>query len=102
MRGADLSDVNLAGGSIRESCLDQGILSDAKLMLTNFTGTSFVGADFSRAIVFGTIFDEADLSDADLRSAQGLTQEQLDSAYGNTGTLLPEALGGYEMRIKAT
>jgi uncharacterized protein YjbI with pentapeptide repeats len=102
LRGADLSDINLAGGTIRESCLDRGILGDAKLMLTNFTGTSFVGADFSRAIVFGTIFDEADLSDADLRSAQGLTEEQLDSAYGNAGTLLPESLAGYKMGIKVT
>ena len=102
LRGADFSDANIAGGSIRESCLDGSNMSDAKLMLTNLTGTTFIGADFNRAIVFGTIFDQTDLRDADLRSAQGLTPEQLDVAYGNPGTLLPESLGSYKMKAKPT
>jgi uncharacterized protein YjbI with pentapeptide repeats len=38
--------------------------------------------------------DGADLSDADLGDADGLTQHQLDRAHCNPGTKLPAGLTG--------
>jgi len=38
--------------------------------------------------------DGADLSDADLRGAEGLTQAQIDRAHCTSGTRLPEGLRG--------
>jgi uncharacterized protein YjbI with pentapeptide repeats len=100
MCGADLTDTNLAGGSARESALDNVNLTDAKLMIVDFSGSSLTGADFKRAVIFGAILDGTDLADADLRSALGLTEEQLAAAYGNSGTQLPEAFAGYAMTEK--
>jgi hypothetical protein len=40
--------------------------------------------------------DSADLSDANLDGAEGLTQGQLDRAHRNSGTKLPVGLTGVE------
>jgi uncharacterized protein YjbI with pentapeptide repeats len=73
------------------------IFSKADLTGTDFTSADLVGANLRgarlhRVNLRSTYLLNADLSDADLRSALGLTQEQLDSAWGNKETLLPPEL----------
>ena len=102
MRDADLTDANLAGATARECDLDNVDFTEAKLMMVDFSDTSLRGAVFTRAVIFAATLNGADLSDADLRAAQGLSQEQLDTAYGNRGTRLPEAFAAYAMTEKPT
>jgi uncharacterized protein YjbI with pentapeptide repeats len=47
------------------------------------------GAFLSDTDLYGAKLDRADLSDADLSTASGLTQAQLDHACGNPATRLP-------------
>lgn len=98
LRGADLRDANLAGATFRESALDDANLTDAKLMMVDFSGASLSGAALTRAVLFGAILERVDLSDADLSSAQGLTLEQLETAYGNPRTRLPAAFAAYVLQ----
>ncbi len=66
----------------------------AKLNNSDFTGADFTSAvftnvEFGDAIVYNANFTKADLSGANLRSAQGLTQKQINLACGNDVTKLP-------------
>jgi len=57
-------------------------------------GASLRAVDLRGAYLRLARLEGADLSDADLRGAEGLTQAQIDRAYCNTGTRLPEGLKG--------
>ena len=76
---------------MRDCLLDDAELTEAKLMLVDFSGSSLRRARLPRAVMFGAILDGADISDADLSSVMGLTAAQLAGAYGNHGTRLPAA-----------
>lgn len=54
---------------------------------TTVSTTSKLNVDLTGANLAG-----ADLSNADLSGATGLTQSQLNGAYGNEGTVLPAGL----------
>jgi uncharacterized protein YjbI with pentapeptide repeats len=49
-------------------------------------------ADLNKADLRGANLGLADLGGADLRGARNLNQRQLDSAWGNAATKLPEGL----------
>lgn len=89
LRDADLESTDLRGVNLRMADLRNGCLKWADLQ----------SADLRRANLEGADFHEANLRDADLRGANlrganlsgviGLTQPQLDAAYGDPGTVLP-------------
>ena len=112
MRGAVFEDATLTGASLTHSSLQQAKLNRAELARGQFHDNDFSGADFSHARLAdanlarsrftdarldgadlsGASLDGADLSGASLRTAQGLTQAQLDAACGDGRTTLPDEL----------
>lgn len=124
LRGANLSDARLCNFTTTQADIQKGLkrrdekwsdldlmsmelsqptavsrltysdLSDAILKRTTLAGCKLLSADFA-----GTDLDEADIRAADLRRAQNLTQEQIESAYGSKDqkgsppdTMLPDDL----------
>jgi len=97
LRQANLSLATMNGSSFRNANL-----SVANLFGARFTGASFARANLERATLVGAYFGGADmtganlaganLSGADLRTAKGLTQEQLSVACGDGSTRLPSGL----------
>jgi uncharacterized protein YjbI with pentapeptide repeats len=111
-RGAKLSGVNLSGFRLAGCNFDDCLLAGAKLTRTDLSGGSLCGVDFHGADLRDCDFSEGDLSGADLTGARvgganftnanvggailtdaaGLAQEQLDQAFGDTDTAVPERL----------
>ena len=111
-RGATLSGVNLSGFRLAQSRFDRCRLAGARLAGADLSGASLAGADLNGADLRRADFSEADLSDADftrarvasanftsaniggaiLSEANGLIQEQLDQAFGDSGTAVPERM----------
>jgi uncharacterized protein YjbI with pentapeptide repeats len=107
LRGIDLDGVNLSGAVLRDTYLGDATLSgadlsfadlsdaglrDADLSVADLRGADLSGADLSDAKLHGTSMAGAILAYVDLRKVRGLTQEQIYSAIGNGGTLLPHYL----------
>jgi Pentapeptide repeats (8 copies) len=87
LRGANLTGANLSGANLLGADLSGTNLFGAELHWANLFGANLRGANlsianFSYAILFG----------ADLIEAQGLTQSQIDSAFGDANTKLPPDL----------
>jgi len=82
LRGADLSVADLFGGRFTGASFAHANLRDA-----NLVGAYFGSTDFSGAGLVGAI-----LSGAEMETARGLTQEQLDTACGDQETRLPAGL----------
>lgn len=80
--GSNLSVANLFGGRFSGANFSGANLSKATLV-----GGYFGGANFSRANISG-----ANLGGADLLSAKGLTQSQLNTACGDAYTKLRKGL----------
>ena len=124
LTNAVLRDATLTHASLRRSRFASADLRRADLTSGRFEGSDFVRADMSSVIARGAVFADADLtgarlpmanlseadlsgatlSGADLRDAQGLTQEQLDTACGDGETRLPDGLyiGYCEAELAAT
>lgn len=103
---------NFTGSRIRQADLtiaiaDRANFTGANLSLTNLfgaraTGANFTGANLDGAQLVGAYLgsarftgarmDGANLSGAELETAQGLTQEQLNTACGDATTTLPAGL----------
>ncbi|MHC0432894.1 pentapeptide repeat-containing protein [Streptomyces sp. O3] len=81
-RGADLVGARLRGARLRGANLRGALLVAADLS----------GADLRTADLIGADLRDADVRGADLRGALFVTQAQLDTAKGDAGTRLPEAL----------
>jgi uncharacterized protein YjbI with pentapeptide repeats len=83
LRGADLTGAYLKGAHmvahLRGASLRDADLEGAIMMLTDLTGV-----DLTSAVLKGAMLDGADLT-----NAIGVTQEQIDSAIGDTSTKLP-------------
>ncbi len=97
LRGADLQGANLLGANLQDANLqDAGLqganLLDANLLRTNLRGAGLLGADLLRANLLGADLRDANLRDADLSGALDLEQDQLDLAFGDWRTRLPEGL----------
>ncbi len=73
--GANLSQTNLSGANLSEADLYGADLTGANLSMANLSWVDLYEAGLSGANLFGI-----DLSGTDLRTAIGLTQDQLDSA----------------------
>jgi len=79
---ADLRDANLIGADLTGAHLVDANLGKAKLTYANLKGANLENAKLSGA----------DISKADLRMAVNLTQDQINSASGDSATQLPANL----------
>ena len=87
LRGVDLKGANLSSAALWFADLTGSDLKDADL-----TGVDLYGVNLTDVNLSGADFRGADLSSADFSETSGLTQDQIDSAYGNAETKLPEGL----------
>lgn len=114
---ADLDYEDISHKNFSKSRLRQADMSLSTADYTNFVGTdlsianmyglratgaNFSGANLERAVMVGGYFNganfsganlsAADLSGAELKTAKGLTQAQLNKACGDQTTILPKGL----------
>jgi uncharacterized protein YjbI with pentapeptide repeats len=102
--GADLTGVKFRGADLRAANFTDGILDNAdfkyadlerarfpngSLYRANFDNTNLVDAYFGDVDLSGVTFQSAFLVSADLRRVSNLSQEQLNSAFGDADTVLP-------------
>jgi Pentapeptide repeats (8 copies) len=94
--GADLSDANLSGVNLSYASLNSANLSSASLDFADLSHASFDSAILSGAGFWKAILDYASLNDAYIYGAYllelaiGLTREQIESAWIDERTGLPE------------
>jgi len=106
--GANLSEADLSGANLRGAKPFGADLQRANLRGVNLSGANLRGASLKRADLSGADLNEAYLSGADLgdeanlRDAKRLTQEQIDEAYGDQTTQLPDHLKRPESWSKST
>jgi hypothetical protein len=99
---ANLEGANLVGSHLSEAILDSAnldgaglngaYLDDARLNGARLNGARLDGVNFLWASLYGADLRDASLSGADLRAAFGLTREQIESAWIDERTALPEDL----------
>jgi hypothetical protein len=92
LRGADLREAHLKRTYLFGAHLEGADLTGAYLEGANLTWAHLEGARLEAAHLEGANLTWAHLEGADLRRAEGLTQAQIDGAYGDVATTLPEGL----------
>jgi len=95
LQGADLSGAYLSYTRLRGAGLSYANLQKVDMSYMNLGGADLRNADLRGANLTGANLKDADLENAclrgaDLSEAQGLTQSQLEEAYGDSETTLPE------------
>ena len=85
---------NFAGASMLGANLDEGHFERASFHNANFFGASLASGSFPGADFSGATLNHANLSGADLATAKGLTQAQVDQACSTPTTKLPSGLVG--------
>ena len=97
LQGADLREAKLQGANLVRAQLQGARLWNAQLQRANLGGAQLQGADLRAA----AMDEETDLRSASLRGARlryvdytqvGLTQEQVDSVFGDDTVALPEGI----------
>ena len=94
LEGAILWKANLMKADLGGAHLEKAILQEARIEKAYLWGAHLEGAKFWKAHLDGAGFsgarlEEANLQGVDLRAANGLTQEQIDSANISEKTMLP-------------
>jgi uncharacterized protein YjbI with pentapeptide repeats len=97
LRYAYLGWAHLQGAWLHRADLQGASLQKANLQRANLRETNLQGANLGEANLQGANLGEANLRGASLRGANlqgavGLTQEQLDTAFGDSETKLPSGL----------
>jgi uncharacterized protein YjbI with pentapeptide repeats len=87
LAGARLADADLSGAS-----LFGANLQNADLRRANLSDADVSEADFSRAKVNAANFSNVNISGTILADVQGFIQDQLDLAFGDSETALPERM----------
>lgn len=95
--GADLRSCKLIGAYLEGTILSTANVSEANLFEANLVEANFCEANLSYTNLVGTNLkeaklDEANLCGADLTRAKNIEQQQIDSAFGNSNTILPDYL----------
>lgn len=90
LSGADLTRVNLTFANLTDTNLSGATLVMANLEGADLRWANLSGANLVGARLIGVDLEECNLAGADLRTAEDLTQEQLDSTKGDAKTVLPE------------
>jgi hypothetical protein len=83
LAGAHLEEAELSGANLRRAYLVDAHLEDARLGVALLEYARLTGAHLQRAHL-----RETHLDGADLRGAEGLTQAQIDQAFGDVATAL--------------
>ena len=94
---ADMSEAMLAQANAQNGVFIRTDLRKANLLGTKFRQSNLSEANLSRDLLFQTDFagaklESANFRDADVSIAVGLTQSQIDSAFGNERTKLPTGI----------
>ena len=92
LSGASLKEAGLVGAHLEGALLENANLERAKCNGTHFEGTNLDSANFKRVTLNTATIHDAYVSNADLASANGLKQAQLDAAWGDELTQLPSNL----------
>jgi hypothetical protein len=92
LNGADLSWANLTNAILFGTRLRSAKLKGAKLMGADLTAADLTDADLTDADLTDADLEKANFSGANLSRVEGLTQDQLDIAFGDTETKLPAGL----------
>lgn len=97
MTRSNLIETTLFSAKFENAILNYVDFSRANAIKVDFRRTELHGAIFSDAVLAGADFTNADfeetnLKGADLRGAKGLTQLQIDRAFGDINTYLPDGL----------
>jgi uncharacterized protein YjbI with pentapeptide repeats len=87
MKGGDFTGANLQNSNFMKADLSDASLREANLSQTRFDRAILSDTDFG-----GANLASARLQDVDLSVSKGLTQEQLNSAEGDSTVILPEGL----------
>ncbi|WP_041253993.1 pentapeptide repeat-containing protein [Frankia sp. EAN1pec] len=95
--GAQMVGANLAGAQMVEANfawaeLTRADFSGAQLVQADFTEAQMVGVNFTGAQLVQADFTGARLNGANLMNAEGVSQEQVDVAFGDSETRLPPGL----------
>ena len=67
-------------------------LSGANLTNSELIAADLVGCDFTKANLDNTYLNHADLCGANLKSAINLNRDQVETAFINKKTLLPDSI----------
>ena len=86
---------NFSGSDLKYSRFYNYNLQDA-----DFSKADLKYCDFSNADVKGAIFKGARLHGSDMRWAKNLKQEQIDQAYGDRFTKVPEGMEKVELCLE--
>ena len=92
LRAADLSRADLRVANLRAADLSTTDLRGANLSAADLRAANLSKADLRAADCSRVDIDLARLQSADLSTAVNLTQEQIDKAYGNSETKLPDGM----------
>jgi hypothetical protein len=87
LRGAQLQGAQLGGAQLLSAQLESAQLQDAYLIGAQLQNAYLIGAQFQNAYLIG-----AQLQGANLTEVVSLTQDQLNTAYIDENTKLPEGL----------
>ncbi|MEM6906701.1 MAG: pentapeptide repeat-containing protein, partial [Pseudomonadota bacterium] len=85
LEGADLRGARLEGADLRGARLEGAFLRGARL-----EGADLRGANLRSALLPGWSITRASLRSVDFTGAWGLTQEAINSAFGDEATVLPK------------
>jgi len=90
--GACMSEVDLSVAKLIGVDLDRTVLVGANLKFARLDSSSAKDADFLDADLEGAVLLECDIRGAKLDKAKNLTQSQVDLAFGDASTTLPESV----------
>jgi uncharacterized protein YjbI with pentapeptide repeats len=89
---ATMNNANFSGVDLSVANLFGARFTGASFANANFTDAILVGAHFGGANLRGAVLNGANLSGAEMQTTRGLTQQQLDTACGDSATRLPSGL----------
>ncbi|MBI3301769.1 MAG: pentapeptide repeat-containing protein [Deltaproteobacteria bacterium] len=92
LRGAKLESAHLEGADFYKAHLEKAILVRVHLDDASLIGTHLEGAYLQGARLKGVLIEGAHLESGGLKGVTGLTQKQINSAYGDEDTSLPDDL----------
>jgi Pentapeptide repeats (8 copies) len=92
LTGAKLANAKLAGAIFPGANLNGALLYSADLAAADLTEADLTGANLNSAVLTRADLTRAQLAGADLSTSRGLTQAQLDQAFGDAKTQLPPGL----------
>lgn len=92
LENANLSEAKAQFVDFREANLTRASLLDALLQHADLRDANLQDADLTGAQLQSARMQGANLCGANLRDAKGLTQDQVDAAFGDAATHLPEAM----------